>query len=56
MKQALSRFGLGAALLTLCISMSAVALYEQRVVDAAIYMTTTVLALAVAYASASDRP
>lgn len=55
MRERLSQLGFGSALLTLCISMSALALYEQRIVDAVIYMTTTVLAVAVAYAVTGPR-
>jgi hypothetical protein len=51
MRKTLSRLGAGSALLTLTISMTGVALYEQRIVDAVIYMTTTMLALAVAFSA-----
>jgi len=55
MRQTLSKLGAGSALLTLTISMTGFALYEQRIVDAVVYMTTTLLALAVAFAVASHK-
>lgn len=46
----IKRFWLGAALLTLFLSLTAHAFYEKRIIDSGIYMACTVFALVLAYA------
>lgn len=51
MKKAISRFWVGAALVTLCMTMTIRAVLDNRITETAMYMVATFFAVALAYAS-----